>query len=362
MSNCAAIYDGWGITPVINAKGNKTSLGSSTPSAEVRRAMEEANSFYCDMGELMDRAGDRIADVLGVDCALVTSGCASAMVHAAAAVMTEGKHERAEQLPDTSGMRNEFVFQKRHSYFYLRGYSVAGGKMVLVGDERSCTSAELIDAISPKTAAITCLEKLNLPYDDSSVSFDQLMEIAGEHSLPVILDAAHVCYPLAKFRSDAQSADLVCFSGKCFGAPGSTGFLCGKEELVLAARCNSIAAAHSEGRIRNLGRPMKIDRQHILGLVVALESWFEIDHDKRFQEYRDKAKVIEDALLGLEEVTTEVIEIANHEGVRMKISVRDGCRVDLECVSKRLLQGSPSIVLNSSRKRELIISLHTLLA
>ena len=93
------IYNDLGLTPVINAIGNKTTLGGSTATAKVRAAMDAANEYYVDMPELMEVSGERIATLLDVEAAFVTSGCASAIVHAAAGVMAGIDKEMIGRLP-----------------------------------------------------------------------------------------------------------------------------------------------------------------------------------------------------------------------------------------------------------------------
>ena len=57
-----AIFEELGVRPVLNAQGNRTLLGGSTPSASVRALMEEAEEYYVDMGELMERHAERVGD------------------------------------------------------------------------------------------------------------------------------------------------------------------------------------------------------------------------------------------------------------------------------------------------------------
>ena len=58
------VYESLGITPVINARGNNTVLGGSTPSARVRRAMQDVERYYVDMQQLLERSGQVIAGLL----------------------------------------------------------------------------------------------------------------------------------------------------------------------------------------------------------------------------------------------------------------------------------------------------------
>ena len=74
--------------------------------------------------------------------------------------------------------------------------------------------------------------------------------------------------------------------------PNPLGFVAGKKDLIQAV------AAHGFIGPRPLGRGMKIDRQEIIGLTVALDQWFTMDHEERFDEYRKKFAVIERAIEG----------------------------------------------------------------
>ena len=99
----SGIFEELGVRPVLNAQGNRTLLGGSTPSASVRALMEEAEEYYVDMGDLMDSVGQRIAGMLGVEAALVTSGCSAALAVGAAACMTGSDPAMIDRIPDITG-------------------------------------------------------------------------------------------------------------------------------------------------------------------------------------------------------------------------------------------------------------------
>jgi L-seryl-tRNA(Ser) seleniumtransferase len=86
----------------------------------------------------------------------------------------------------------------------------------------------------------------------------------------------------------AEGADLVCFSGgKAIGGPQGTGILCGRRELVSAAALQHLdmdvlfelweppAALIDKRRLpgapqHGLGRPCKVGKEQIAGLLTAL--------------------------------------------------------------------------------------------
>ena len=99
-----AIYKEMGAKPVINATGSVTLLGGSTPVAEVKAAMDAADSAFIPLIELEQVAGDRIAEMLGVPAAYITSGAGSALTLMTAAFMAGIDDDKIQQLPDTMGM------------------------------------------------------------------------------------------------------------------------------------------------------------------------------------------------------------------------------------------------------------------
>src|SRR5205823_7352348 len=131
----ASVYEQLGVTPVINARGNNTVLGGTTPSARVRRAMQEAERSYVDMQQLLERSGIVIADLLGAEAAYVTPGAAAALALGTAACIAGADPDKIARLPDTSGMANQILIQAGHRYHYERAVTVPGGRLVEVGDK-----------------------------------------------------------------------------------------------------------------------------------------------------------------------------------------------------------------------------------
>ena len=109
-----SIYKKLGVRPVINCWGVATELGGWTPTENVIRAMEEANTNQVEMQELLRKSGDFIADLLGVESAFITSGGAAAQALSTAALMAGKDPDKIAQLPETTGMKNEVVIQKKN--------------------------------------------------------------------------------------------------------------------------------------------------------------------------------------------------------------------------------------------------------
>src|SRR4030081_2304523 len=117
-TSATSVVEQLGITPVINARGNNTVLGGSTPSPRVRRAMQEVERYYVDMQQLLERSGAVIAGLLGAEAAYVTPGAAAALALGTAACIAGADPDKIARLPHTTGLPNTVLIQSGHHYHY----------------------------------------------------------------------------------------------------------------------------------------------------------------------------------------------------------------------------------------------------
>ncbi|MEM2926552.1 MAG: aminotransferase class V-fold PLP-dependent enzyme [Candidatus Bathyarchaeia archaeon] len=355
-----SVYRQLGVKRVVNALGRMTLLGGSILPKEVLEAMMEANECFVDMEELQNKAGDFIARLLGAEDALVTSGTFSALVLAAAACMTGNDVELMERIPFTEGMRNEILIQKGLRVKYDRAMSVAGARLLEVGDEKGITTVRhLEDAIGEKTAAIHFLAPGGR---EGTVPLDEVLKIARKYNVPLILDAAGQTFPPENMRKYvATGADLVCFGAKYFDGPNSAGILCGRRDLVEAAKLQTFICFESRA-IRALGRGMKLDRQEIVATVVALERWMKMDHRDRFKVQHERIKRISEGLKGIDglKVTPAGERMGFFTGAAISF---DGkiLGITAKDVAGLLKAGDPSIWVRSSEEA-IYINADTLVA
>ena len=312
-SNWGSMYRQIGVEPVINAIGNVSVLGGSIASPQVRAAMEAASDAFAPMLETAEAAGAAVAEMLGVDAAWITSGAGSAIALSTAACMAGDDPERIAQLPDTKGLRNEFIIQARQRYTYDRCLEVSGGRIIEAGTQtpvsdgvNRTTGAEhhakgkeapgtseddLVDTIGNRTAAIHYVADTRV-HDPNLLSFEQVLQVAKNHNVPIIVDAAGQVYPTENLRSYAAAgASLVCYGAKYIQAPHSTGFVAGEKDLVHAVSRQSFAAFETLG-LRAIGRPHKVDRQEMIGVVAAVREWLTMNHEDRFATYDARIKTI----------------------------------------------------------------------
>ena len=319
--NFGNIYKELGATPIINAIGSVTMLGGSTPLPEVKEAMDLAGDSYIPLMELEEKAGAAVADMVGVPAAYITSGAGSALTLAGAAVMAGENDNLIEQLPDTSGMKNEILIQKRQRYWYDRCLEASGAKLVEFGSDEGTSAEDLQNAINEKTAAVH-FYMVEQEYDPNALSLEKTIKIAHDNDLPVLVDAAGQIYPLDLFGKYVKmGADFQCIAAKYMGASQSTGLALGSEEMIRKISKQSFVGYEGR-RIRGIGRPHKVDRQEMVGVVAAVKNWMTINHEERLADIENRSQIFINILAGTPGVDTMMINnIIGHQpfGVELRI-------------------------------------------
>jgi L-seryl-tRNA(Ser) seleniumtransferase len=334
-----------GVRSFVNAAGTYTALTGSLMRPEVMLAMQVASRKYVQLEDLHIAAGKRIADLLHCPSALVTAGCASALSLATAACVAGSDRGRIRRLPDTTGMKNEVLVQKTHRVGYDHAIRNAGVRMIEVE-----TRAELESAINGHTAMMFFL---NAADRQGMIHHEEFVEIGKKHNVPTLIDAAADVPPADNlWRFTRIGFDLVGFSGgKGLRGPQSAGLLLGREDLIAAARLNNSPNSDS------LCRTNKVNKEEVVGMLVALELYLKQDHDAVWKDWEARCGRITEALRALPDVRTEVYvpQIANavpHLRVTWDTRARN---LTVPQVVQKLREGQPSIEVGPGSRQQLHI-------
>ena len=343
-TNWGDIYRELGARPVINAIGSVTMLGGSTPVPEVLQAMEQAADAYVPLMELEEKAGEAIARMVNVPAAYITSGAGSALTLATAAFMAGDDDDRIQQLPNTTGMKNEILIQRRQRYWYDRCLELAGARLVEFGSDLATTRADLEGAIGPNTAAVHYYA-VEQALDPDALSLQETIEVAHAHDVPVMVDSAGQIYPLENLgKYIRMGADFQCIAAKYMSAPQSTGLALGTEEMIRKLSLHSFVSYEGR-RVRGIGRPQKIDRQEMIGAVAAVQRWMSLNHEERLADSEAMTRTILAPLQGIPGVRTEFIDnIIGHMpyGFNMYVD-QSATGLSLQGVVDRLKAGDPPV-------------------
>ena len=329
----ANLYDALGVRPFINCCAVRTVHGGSLMLPEVRAAVDAASRHFVNLDELMEAASARIAALTGAEWGIVTCGSAAAVALATAACVAGNDPVKMMRLPFTEGWVNRVVMVKNQRFAYDQAIRMIGTHIVEVE-----TIAELDAALAEPVAMIAVLGVLE---SASRVRLEDLVTRARPRGIPIMVDAAseHIENPSPWL---VRGADLVIYSGgKFLRGPQTSGLLLGNKALVQAAWRN--ASPHQA-----IGRPMKVSKEDVIGVLTALEIWFDKGRAAReMARWRADVAAIA-APLGVPGVSTDVIEPAGVVRVP-RLRVRwDAARTGItaEMLRLRLLEGAPRIMID----------------
>src|SRR5207248_3778452 len=116
---------------------------------------------------------------------------------------------------------------------------------------------------------------------------------AHSHGVPLIVDAASTLPPVSNLtRWTAIGADLVIYSGgKGIRGPQGSGLLLGRADLIRAVAANGAPNTA-------IGRPCKVSKEDIVGLVTALELFLQANHQAEWGRHCEEANRIASAIDG----------------------------------------------------------------
>jgi L-seryl-tRNA(Ser) seleniumtransferase len=334
-----------GVRTFINAAGTFTTMTASLMPSEVMDSMVAASKHFVNLIELQDKVGERIANLLGSEAAMVTSGAAGALTVGTAACITGADQKAVRQLPDTTGLKSEVLIQKSHRYGYDHAVRSAGVRLIEIE-----TADELASAVNARTAMMLFF---NDAEPKGQINAEQFVALGKKHNVPTFNDASADVPPVTNLtRYTKMGFDLVTFSGgKGIRGPQSAGILAGRRDLIQAARLNTSPYSDS------LSRGMKVNKEEMIGMLTALELYVRKDHEAEWKDWEKRIRTIVDSVRDLPTVQTEtfVPPIANHvphlrikwDQTKIAKSPRD--------VQNTLREGEPSIETNPGTNREELV-------
>jgi L-seryl-tRNA(Ser) seleniumtransferase len=322
-----------GVRTIINAAGTYTSLTASLMPPEVFAAMQVASRKYVPLGELHDAVGARIAQLLHCEAAMVSAGCASALGLATAACVAGSDRDKIRQIPDTHNLKNEVIIQASHRNGYDHAIRNAGIQMIEIE-----TAQELERAVNHRTAMMAFF---NFAAPNGKIGHEEFVSLGKKHGIPTLIDAAADVPPADNlFRFTKMGFDLVAFSGgKGLCGPQSAGLLLGRKSLIEAARQN--ASPNSD----SLGRTNKVNKEELIGMLVALELFLDRDHKAVWKDWEARCSRIAAAVSGIKTVKAETFipEIANAVPHLRIVWDEKALGVSPSDVAKKMRDGQPSI-------------------
>ena len=344
-----------GVRPHIGAHEHITTMGGSRMPPEVLQAMVEANEYFVDMHELIEAAGARVAELMGAEAAIVTSGGSASLLLGAAACLTGSDRDRMRALPVVTWDPSVCLIQTAHRFSYDHAYRAAGMTNVYV-DTREAFLDRIDDTVA-MLPAISAVERgfpiapprptgRTTPTPDTVILPDEMIRIGREAGVPVMIDMASDLPPWDNLqRYIALGADLVVISGgKGILGPQSTGILAGRRDLIEAARLQNAPNDY-------IGRGLKVGKEEIIALIVALERAVAIDQEAEVAGWNERARWVSQQLQDVPGVEARW-EMNNSGYADVDLSWDESViPMDVAEFKRRLREGSPRIVYDGTTVR-----------
>jgi D-glucosaminate-6-phosphate ammonia-lyase len=330
------VYLRLGVRPFINTTATYTINGGSRMLPEVIAAIEQASQFHVNLDELMEKAGARLAELLKVEWGMVTSGAAAALSHATAACIAGADPEKMQRLPDLRGLKNQVIMPRESRNVYDHATRALGVEIIEVN-----SAAELELALGPRTAMI---QILGSHFGSQRFGLAEVAPIAKKAGVPILVDAA-ADYLIVPNPYIAFGADLVAYSGgKILRGPQTAGLLLGRKDLVRAAWANS-APHHA------FGRAMKVSKEEVVGMVVAVEIFVSKRNlQSEFREWESWYAHISEQITQIPGVRAQIRGPQQGGPFPILTVSWDPAKVGLtaEQVGRQLLDGEPRIMSHAS--------------
>ncbi len=372
-------YHRLGVTPVINGIGTVTKLGGSLMPAPVIDAMRDAAGAYVPLDELQRAVGRRVAELTRNDAAYVCSGAAAGLVLATAACVSGDDPEVMASFPRPqriAGAPSRVVIHRCQRIGYDFAVRSTGVDLVEIGPPREAAARGEVTTVEDlefvlNDACAAVLYIAGAPHAPGALPLPVVIERAHAHGIPVIVDAAaqipavenlwhfsghggpalwaqamHAAgiAPEPSPTVAGLGADLAIFSGgKGLCGPQSAGLLLGRQDLI-----DSVARQGNPNAL--IGRPMKVGKEELCGMVAALEWYLGLDLADVVRRYEADVQTVIAAVEGLEGVSGSRAwpNEAGQPLPRAAVNLGEGARLGRDELQARLRSGHPRIELSDA--------------
>ncbi len=362
-----------GLQPVINATGHWTKMGNSTLSDGVITAMNDAARAYLPIDELQDIASRAIAEATGAEAGYATPGASAGMTLAVAACIAGEDPARIKSLPHIAQPPHTVAMFQQHRGYYDFALRATGAHLRLVDASAPDPLQRLAAAIDDDVACVF-YDCTGLPYKDHTggPSLDDVVRVAHERGVRVVADGSMAVPPAENLRAlVATGADAVAFTAsKAMQGPAASGFVACRNDLLRSMALQHqdldvLAAITGAGDPRNrymgLGRSLKVGKEQIVGMLVALDEYQRRDHTGDQAAWRAALEVIEGAVRDIDGVSRRWL-ISNEGRAPYLLVGFEGrlAGIKAEDISDRLMAGEPRVFIAAHHDNTLWVGAESL--
>ncbi|WP_432891118.1 hypothetical protein ACQPYH_14150 [Kribbella sp. CA-245084] len=313
-----------GVRAVINANATVTFLGGSLMPPPVVQAMADAATRFVDLAELHARVGERLAELTHNESAYVTSGAAAAITLAIASCITTDSQAfpKPAEIVMFASQRNGYDYSARllgvtvHEIgpsveelqaalirrpacvLWMAGAHYAADALPIEEVVRVVRESE---AAAPSVASSSPGAARGAAVPGVASGSPGVAQAAAAPGVPVLVDAAAQIPPVSslwRFTRDVGADAVIVSGGKGLRGPQASGLVLGKTWLIDRIR------AHSSPN-HEIGRGMKVGKEELLGLLVAVEWTLQQDESELLASYE---RIVDNWIVGLRAIPGLVVE------------------------------------------------------
>ena len=278
------LFEKYNLRRVINACGKMTHLSAAIVLPEIIDVVCESLKHFFVLDEIQSAAGRVIAQATGSESGCVTACTSAGITLSVAGCMTGNDLAKVLQLPDPEGMPNRVLIQKGHCVNFgapiTQAIRLAGAEAIEAGTINRCTTAELKHELGKGDVAAVVAVESHHTVRHGWVKLPQLIEIAHDSGVPVIVDGAAQDQRLQTLIG--YGSDLVITSAHKYLCSTTAGIVAGRKELVEAVFLQN----------KGIGRGMKAGKEAVFGAIAALEFRMQQDMSEWTVEQERKVNLI----------------------------------------------------------------------
>lgn len=332
-----SLYERYGIRKVINARGPATVLGSSRVKEKIRKDIEEVLGLSVEIWELQKKASEGIIRLTGAEAGCVVGCSAAGIAIATAAAMTGDDMAKIKELPIVRGTKNKIVIQKGHMIgvgdaSINQIVRMTGAEVVEIGEALDCATYHLEASLTSDVAAAIYVTYLfGDMFPPNLLSLESFIQICKQKNVPVIVDAA---YGTEYRQLIEKGADIVIYSGQKWLGGATAGMIAGRKDLVYACYLQE----------NGIGRPMKVGKEGIVGVISAIECWLERDHEDILQQQMKLVERCKDLLSKITGISMDIRRAFHSPSILLQMSIdSDLTGVTAWEINYELSRGNPVI-------------------
>jgi L-seryl-tRNA(Ser) seleniumtransferase len=323
---------------------------------EVLDAMSAAAGQFVDLIELQRRVGERIAQLTENEACYISSGAAAGMAITIAACIAGTDPARIARLPASDGLPPEVIIHRSQRNGYDHAARMTGATLVEIGLAHGTQAWELEAAITPRTACV--LYFAGMHFEAAARPLREVVEVAHARRVPVIVDAAAQIPPVANLWHFTRElgVDAALFSGgKGLRGPQSAGLVLGRRDLIEGCIANGPPN-------HNLGRPMKVGKEEMLGMLAAVDCALRQDEPALLAWYE---ATVQGWLFGLADLPGIRLERgypseAGQPHARAIVHFEADCPLDRDAVVAALWDGNPRVAVGTHADDAIALNPQTL--